>query len=330
MFLALLAFAASASVIVFAGFFLTKFADEIAELTGFGKLLVGSVLLAGATSLPEVSVDINAIMLGQPNLAVGDLLGSCLCNLLILAVLDLSHFSRGRMLSQQASAHALSGMMTISLVALAVLGMLTKAGVVIAGMGAATIALMVTYICGIRLVFLDQRLAAKAAEVHAGPAPHPGGGLLRALGGFTLAAAVILAAAPFMAHSADQLAELSGLGRSFVGTTLVAFSTSLPEVVSSLAALRLGAYDLALGNIFGSNAFNIVMLAVLDIFQPGSLLAVVAPVNAITGVSVMLVTATAVAGQLYRVESRRAFFEPDASLIVALVIATMWLVYIYG
>jgi cation:H+ antiporter len=118
-------FVLSATLIVIAGVFLTKFADAIADLTGMGRLLVGSILLAGATSLPKLSVDTNAILIGQPNLAVGDIFGSCLCNLLILAVLDVTRYSKGRMLSTMSSAHALSGMMSILLCAVAVLAILT-------------------------------------------------------------------------------------------------------------------------------------------------------------------------------------------------------------
>ncbi len=81
-------FILSALVIVAAGLFLTKFADNIAEITGWGKMFVGGLLLAGATSLPELMVDLKAIELDLPDLAVGDLLGSCLFNLLILALLD--------------------------------------------------------------------------------------------------------------------------------------------------------------------------------------------------------------------------------------------------
>ena len=76
-----LAFSLAAATIVIAGVFLTKFADAIADITGWGRLLAGSILLAGATSLPELAVDLSAVHIQQPNLAVGDLLGSCLCNL---------------------------------------------------------------------------------------------------------------------------------------------------------------------------------------------------------------------------------------------------------
>jgi cation:H+ antiporter len=328
-------FALSAAVIVVAGVILTRSADAIADLTGWGRLLVGSVLLAGATSLPELAVDANAILLGQPDLAAGDLLGSCLCNLLILAVLDLSHLSRGRMLSPFAAAHALSGIMTIALGSVAVLAMLTRPGVQVPpGLGLGSLAILLVYLGGSRLVYFDQRMAARPDT----PGPdqavlmpaHPRTSLSRAVGGFVAAGAVILVAAPYLAHAADDLAARTGLGRTFVGTTLVALSTSLPELVASLAALRLGAYDLAIGNVFGSNSFNIAVLAALDAVQPGPLLSLIAPVNAITGVAVILVTAVAISGQLYRAETRVHFIEPDAFLVVTLALGAMGLVYYFG
>jgi cation:H+ antiporter len=330
-------FTLGSAVIVVAGIFLTKFADAIADLTGWGRLLVGSILLAGTTSLPELAVDANAILLGQPNLAAGDLLGSCLCNLLILAVLDLSRFSRGRMLSPLASAHALSGMMSIVLCSVAVLAMLTQPRIQMPigrGLGLGSLAILAVYLGGSRLVYFDQRMAARPDT----PGPdqavlmpaHPRTGLARAIAGFVVAGAVILLAAPFLAHAADELARRSGLGRTFVGTTLVALSTSLPELVASLAALRLGAYDLAIGNVFGSNSFNIAMLGVLDAVQSGPFLSIIAPVNAMTGVAVILVTAVAISGQLYRVETRVRFIEPEAFLVVTLALGAMALVYCFG
>ena len=232
-----------AAVIVVAGFFLTKFADAIADLTGWGSLLVGSILLAGATSLPEVSVDTNAILIGQPNLAAGDLFGSCLCNLLILAVLDMSHYSRGRMLSPLASAHALSGMMSIVLCSIAVLSILTRPTIRLPiGLGIGTFAILLVYVAGSRLIFYDQRMAARSDT----PGPdqavlmpaHPEMSIAKAIIGFIAAGTAILLAAPYLTHAADELAERSGLGRTYVGTTLVALSTSLPELVASVAALE--------------------------------------------------------------------------------------------
>ncbi|MBP90016.1 MAG: hypothetical protein CMJ64_25465 [Planctomycetaceae bacterium] len=149
-----------------------------------------------------------------------------------------------------------------------------------------------------------------------------------AIAGFILAAAVIFVAAPFLADAAGQLAELSGLGGTFIGTTLVALATSLPELVATLTAVRMGAYDLAIGNIFGSNAFNMLLLLPLDLAFPGALLASVSTTHALTCFAVILITAIVLLGQLYRVEQRTFFIEPDAVLVITLVFGTLWMVYL--
>jgi cation:H+ antiporter len=321
-----------AAVIIIAGSFLTRFADAIADVTQLGRLVIGTVLLAGATSLPELTVDISAIHQGMADLAVGDLLGSSLMNLLILAVLDLSHRSRGRMLSRQAAAHALAGLVSTALATLVAIGLLTGQAAepyTIIGLSPGTIAVGLGYVLGTRLVYLDQRIAIRTSleEGHKESLAGEGMGLGKALLGFAACAAVIFVAGPYLAAAAGELAEQSGLGDTFVGTTLVALSTSLPELVSMLAALRIGAVDLAIGNVFGSNAFNMTLLVPLDLIQPGSLLAVVSSQHAITCIAAVLATQIAIMGQLYQVESRTRVIEPDAWLVIAVVAASLGLIY---
>jgi cation:H+ antiporter len=221
------------------------------------------------------------------------------------------------------------------LCSVAVLAMLTRPRVQMPiGLGLGSLAILVVFLGGSRLVYFDQRMAARPDT----PGPdqavlmpaHPRTGLAKAIAGFVVAGIIILVASPHLAHVADEFSKRSGLSRSFVGTTLVALCTSLPELVASLAALRLGAYDLAIGNVFGSNSFNIAMLGILDAAQSGPLLSVIAPVNAITGVAAILVTAVAVSGQLYRVETRVHFIEPDALMVVILALGAMGLVYYFG
>ena len=326
----LLQFVLAAGAIVVAGTFLSRFADDLAELTGLGRMLVGSILLAGTTSLPELTVDISAIRLGAANLAVGDLLGSSLMNLLILALLDLSSHSRGKMLSPQSAAHALSGGVSGVLTLLVALGLLvnpTWKRVTLGGVSAVLWLVVLAYGLGARLVYLDQRISLRTAQEE-GLATRSSSRTLRSAAlGFSICAAVILVAGPWLADAADRLAEMSGLGGTFVGTTLVALCTSLPELVSSLAALKLGAHDLAIGNIFGSNAFNMVLLVPLDLAQPGALLAEVSPTHALTCVTAVLATQVALLGQLFRVEPRRPLIEPDAWLVIALVLGGLGLVY---
>ena len=321
-----------AAVIVGAGSFLSRYADEIAEITGFGRLLIGSVLLASATSLPELSVDIACIRQGNPDLAVGDLLGSSLMNLLILAVLDLTYHSRGKMFSRAASGHALGGAASIALTAIVAIALLVErqtGGREWIGLGTGTILVMLAYVLSVRMIFLDQRIAARAAAEESvrteksGAAPT----LVKSVALFVLAALVILLAGPRLSAAADELAVRSGLAKTFVGTTLIALSTSLPELVTCWAAVRLGSLDLAIGNIFGSNAFNMLILAGLDFAQPGSLLSVVSPLHCVTAISAMLATSVTIMGQLYQVEHRRWLVEPDALVVILIVLGSLGLVY---
>jgi len=326
---ALAQFVVAAAVIVFAGIFLTRAADTIAEQTGWGRLLVGSLFLAGATSLPELSVDINAIRQGMPNLAVGDLFGSSLFNLLILAVLDLTHRSRRRMFSHAASAHALSATMTSTLYVLAAIAIVLGRrleSLHLGGLGIGTVAILVAYLLGIRLVSYDQQMAFAAEQKKESPR-WDRAVLGKALLVYLLAAVAILIAGPFLSASAGRIADLTGLDKTFFGTTAVALCTSLPEIATSYAAVRMGAFDLALGNIFGSNAFNMLLLVPLDLVQPGPILSIVSPIHAFTCLATVLITAIAVMGQLYHLERRRFVIEPDAALIILLVLGALTSIY---
>lgn len=326
-------FTIAAAFIVVAGTYLARFADQIAERTGFGRLLVGSILLAGATSLPELTVDISAVRAGMADLAVGDLIGSSLFNLLILAIIDLSSKSRGRMFSRLSAGHALAGNVSAALTAIVALSLLAApalAGNEWLGIAPGLWLVLLGYVAGVRLIYFDQRVAAAAAAAADGETTPHKGSLGKPFAGFAAAAVVIIFAGPFLSESAGQIAELSGLGKTFVGTTLVAFSTSLPELVSSLAALRLGAHDLAIGNVFGSNAFNMLLFLPLDVFKTGPLFAAIAPGHAVTSLAVIGATLVVVIGQLYHVERRWPLIEPDAWLVLLVIFGALTIIYKMG
>ncbi len=335
MLFAIIQFVALAAVIIAAGTMLARFADGIAEATGLGRLLIGSVLLAGATSLPELTVDISAVRLNLPDMAIGDLLGSSLMNLLILAALDLTHYSGGKMLSRTAAAHALSGLFSIALTGIVGLGLLTSRKAehwTFLGVHAWVWVVALGYGLGVRMVFLDQRIATRTAEEQeAVPEDaHPPMPLWKAGLGFLIAALVIVLTGPFLAHSAGKIAELSGLGNTFVGTTLVALCTSLPEMAACYAAIRIGAVDLAVGNVFGSNAFNMLLFLPLDLAFPGALFAAVSPAHTISAFAVIVASSVVIIGQLYHVERRTRFLEPDAIAVIFIIIAALAMIYYTG
>jgi cation:H+ antiporter len=322
-------FIASASVIVFAGIRLARSADTIAEVTGLGRMLVGTVLLAGVTSLPELSVSGAAARQGAADLAVGNLLGSSLFNLLILAVLDLAFRTRGRMLSRASAAHALSGAMGILLTALAGLAIALHGGPRLGPFAAGTLAIGVVWLIGVRIVFYDEQASAGVTGAETAVTPRlprvraQRSALLGAAASLAVSAGLIFGAAPFLASSAARIAAGAGLSDSFLGTTLVALATSLPELATTAGALRVGSFDLAIANLFGSNTFNLAVLFPVDLLVGGSLLGQVSAVHVRTCFWVVVATSVAIVGQLYRVESRKLLIEPDALLLILVVLAAL-------
>ena len=205
--------------------------------------------------------------------------------------------------------------MSVALLTVAGLSLLTSplpGDVTLLGISPELWVLAAVYVGGVRVIDLDQRVSSKELAVESHVGTEPTRSLSRAILGFVAAAAVVLIVGPFMAHAADSFATATGPGKTLVGTTLVALSTSLPEFVASLAAVRMGAYDLAIGNIFGSNALNMLLLVPLDIVRPGSLMAVVSAGHGITWLASILATQTVIMGQLYNVEGRCRFIDPDA------------------
>ena len=325
-------FILSAFVIIVSGAFLTKFADKIADATGWGRMFVGSLLLAGATSLPELMVDLKAVQMDLPDLAVGDLLGSSLFNLLILATLDFAFPSafRHTAFSPKFLHHSLAAILTIILTAIVGIGITSRLETSFWGVSLFSWTVVIVYLYGLRLIFLgkDEKPAAEiASEQQASSDYAKYRSLLLAFSGYIASAFVILLVAPYLVHSADELAKLSGLGHTFVGTILVAFATSLPELIATLAAFRMGAPDLALGNIFGSNAFNMMLFVPLDFMYPKVLFSSVRSIHAVTAFSIVAATSVAVIGQLYRKKERSRFAEPSSETVVVVIVLFLILLY---
>jgi len=340
-----LAFVASGVVVVFAGTALARYGDAIAEATTIGRLWIGAVLLAGATSLPELTTDIAAVRLGATDLAVGDLFGSSMANMLILAVIDLLP-PRRHVLQHVTLDHALAACLAITLNALAAVLVLVRPESSVAWVGPGSLLLILAYVAGTRAVYRHSARAVatpspRPESTHAdtaAPAPSlamagadaplaPKLSLRRAVLGFALAALVVLAVAPVFAWSAKGIAEISGLGNTFVGTWLVGLATSLPELVACIAAVRMGSFDLAVGNLFGSNAFNMAIFFALDAVQPGNLFASLDPGHVLSALFAVVLMGLGLAAIVYRAKRRFAMLEPDSLLMLVAYAAAIWLLY---
>jgi cation:H+ antiporter len=314
-----LIFSVAAATTSVAGIVLAQTGDAIAEETGLGGLTVGMLLLAAATSLPEVVTDVSAALTGAPDLAVGDLFGSSMANMAILALLEVVF--RGRVWHSISRGQLWLGLLAVLITLLAVASLWLAPGLRIGWIGPETVVIVVVYLLAIRAIERSDVASHRAHEpaivdaTDQGPPlvlperghlhqPRPYS-LRRDLRRFAAATVAIFVSAPMLALSGTEIAHATGIGQTFVGAALVAVSTSLPELVTSLAASRLGAFDLAVGNLLGSNAFNMMILLPTDLaYQPGPLLAAVAPVQVIAGAGALVLMAIALVG-LARPRRRR-------------------------
>ncbi|MCW5612444.1 MAG: sodium:calcium antiporter [Rubrivivax sp.] len=316
-----LQFLLCAALIARAGFVLSQSAERIAALTGLGAGWVGLAMLATVTSLPELASGLSAVTLvAAPDLAVGNLLGACLFNLLFLAVID-ALLRRQPLYEAAGDVHLLSAAFGVVMLGVVALSLLAGSRVpALLHVGLYSPLLLLGYLLALRMV---RRHEAQRA----GPAPVAGETAAQtslAFEGrrFGIAAVVVLAAGSWLPGIADRLAVALGWSHSFAGTLLMALATTLPEMAVTLSALRLGALDMAIGNVLGSSLFNVTILAVADLaWLRGPLLADASPAHAATAVAAMVMSGLVVVGLVARPRARVA----RVASWIAIGLLTVWL-----
>ncbi|MFQ5789675.1 MAG: sodium:calcium antiporter [Acidobacteriota bacterium] len=302
-----LQFGLCAALIAAAGSRLSRYGNIIAKETGFSGTWVGILMLATVTSLPELVAGLSAVALAQaPNLAVGEILGSCVFNLSILVVLDLLH--RQESVYRRASqSHILSAGFGVMLIGLTGFGLILSARGELPAFGHVGIYspfIFALYVLAMRTIFYYEHRQMEESTEKADKIPGEMS-LRHAVIGYSLAGVVVVGAGVWLPFIGAALAELMGWGTTFVGTLLVAFATSAPELVVTLAALRLGALDMAIGNLLGSNLFNIAILALADVaFLQGPLLAHVSPLHGVSALSAVMMSGLTIVALLYRPKAR--------------------------
>jgi cation:H+ antiporter len=305
------AFILCAAIIVYCGTNLSRYGDVLAEKTGLGRAWIGLILMASVTSLPELITGISSVTIADtPDIAVGNVLGACVFNLSVIALLDMLH-GPGPIFSHAEHGHILSGGYGIILISLTSLSLLTKEHVPTVGhVSLSTPLIMLVYAIGVRsLFFFERRKIAEFVGEMVESIRYGHISTREAMVKYALNAVVIIGVATVLPFIGDRLAQQTGLGRSFIGTVFIAFATTLPELTVSLAALRIGAVDMAVANLFGSNMFNIVIIAIDDIFYAkGPLLSAVSSHHAITGIMAALMTGIAIVGLTYRLK-KKAFLR---------------------
>jgi cation:H+ antiporter len=323
---------ACAAVILVAGYKLSYYGDIIAEKIGLGRTWIGVVLLASTTSLPELITGVSSIVLaGVPDIAAGDALGSCVFNILIIALLDLM----GGVVPLSARAHqgqVLSAALGIFMLGLVAISLAIGAGMPSAGwIGMNSIVLLLLYLAAMKMVFTYEKKRVVEFVEAVDDARHAGISTRQACGMYALSAFFIIGAATYLPYVGEAIAETTGLGPTFIGSFLIAASTSLPEIVVSTSALKMGAVDMAFGNLFGSNLFNIAVFAIDDLFYTnGVLTAQVSAGHQITTATAMTMTAVAVVGLTYRATRKRLFLAWDSWAITAVYLFGLAALYLHS
>ena len=330
-------FLLSAILVILAGNRLSAHGDSLAAHTKLGHGLVGGILIAGVTSLPELASSISAAMIGAPDIAFGNVYGSNAFNLMILAIVDLFQ-GKGSLLQIVRESHILTAMFGILLTGISMLAIWITPyeilDITIGWVSSYSILLMFLYLFSAFLMvryeektrdrlpeetvaLSDQpaidhltnwetvsenaETASESAETQSAIMKTSKYALKKAVTGFVLSGAVIVMAGILLSINADVIARNTGLGQTFVGTLLVAGATSLPELVAAIAAIRIGAYDMAVGNVLGSNTFNILILVVTDFaYMPGSVYQAVSTQHILTAATAIILSSIAVIGLFYR------------------------------
>ena len=250
--------------ILFAGRKVAKYGDVIADKTGLGGVWVGLFLVAIATSLPEIFTGVGSIVfIKDPNLTVGNIFGANSYNLLNIAILDFLN-KEGPILSMMGLGQLLTAWFTLIPLAIAALGIFLSSKISIPGIANVSIfsiLIFISYLLIIRKIFVFEK---KQKREEAGD-KYKDLTLKKAFIFYGMSAIVIILAGIWLAYIGDDLAKLLKLNSGFVGSLFLGFTTTLPEIVVSVAALRLGARDMAVANMLGSNLFNVTIIFINDL-----------------------------------------------------------------
>jgi cation:H+ antiporter len=298
-------FVICAGLIGIAGPALSRYGDIIAHLTGISHTWIGLVLLATATSLPELFTGVSAVaMADAPNIAVGDALGSCIFNLMILVILDAMHREESiyRRVHQGHILTAGFGVVMIGFAGASIL--LGRDGPIVTffHVGAYTPIIILLYLVAMRAAFTYEHQRKPVESIAGKPIAIT---LRVAVFRYLLAASVVAVAGTWLPFVGVDIAEVMGWRTSFVGTLFIAGATSLPELVVTISAVRIGALDMAIANLLGSNLFDILVLAADDIaYVKGPLLSAVSSTHAVTAFAAVTMSGIVIIALLYRPATR--------------------------
>ena len=320
-----LKFILTALIIIFSGIKLCHYGDQIARRTGLTRAWIGIILIAAVTSLPEVVTSLSAaLMVKAPDLALGNLLGSNAFNLTALGFLLIIY--RQRRPTSKIVGGAICSFFGIILVGIVGGSILSHSPFSLGWFGLDSLLILIIYLLGMRLVYKyehrDQISDIRSQKSEKELLITDYRSLITK---FMVAALFIVGAGICLANLGEEIALKTLWDRTFVGSLFLAVTTSLPEVVVAGTALKIGALDMAIGALLGSNMFNLAIIPLTDIFyRPGPILKAVSSTNLLIAGIVIALTIITLASLLYRSKKKVPRFSPDSLLIITVYLIGMY------
>ncbi|RKZ26949.1 sodium:calcium antiporter [bacterium] len=305
-------------IIVIAGSRLSQYGDKLADVSGLSSSWIGMILLATITSVPELASSITASVSDVPDIGVGNVFGSNMFNMFIIAILDFLQ-GPGPVLLSVSATQILPAALGILLTAIAAGGIFAATHFAESNNTSGNIwgwifslLILASWIIGVYISYKTEQTSVSDEEFTKKPSKREKKSTITKFGISSLIVIImgiiLIGFAKTLASRTFSLGSLHiTLGNSFVGTIIVALLTSLPELVVAISAYKIGAVNMAIANLLGSNTFNIVLIPIMEIVTgKKSILASVEPYHIITASFAIIMTTIAIMGVVYR--SRKSFF----------------------
>ncbi|WP_040621762.1 sodium:calcium antiporter [Rhodovulum sp. PH10] len=328
-------FVASAAAIALAGSKLSGIADALADRTGMGEVVAGALFVGAATSLPGAITSVTTAAQGAAGLAIGNALGGLTAQTAFIAIADL-FYRRANLEHAAASATGLA--QGVLLVALLAMPLIAAAEPPVTVFGVHPVSLLIPLAYGFGLKLLSRIQTApmwKPVETEetreAISEPDEGDGAVtdRSLWlRFLLFAGITAVAGYAIGRASIGIVGATALSETAVGTIFSAIANSLPELVTAIAAVRLGAVSLAVGDVIGGNAFEVMFLSAADLFYDGSIYAAMTEQDRTTGLIAMLMTAVLLLGMIRRQKSGPGNIGFESALVLLLYAGSVVLIFL--
>ncbi len=327
-------FAGSALAILICGVRLARVADTLADRTGLGEIIAGALFVGASTSLPGAITSVSTALQGHASLSIGNALGGLTAQTAFIAVADLV-YRRANLEHAAASVIGLAqAVLLITMLSMALIAS-TAPAVTVWGIHPASLLIVLTYAAGLRLLsrIKDEPMwtpvqttetREEQSEVEDDDERSDRSLWIK----FAIYAGVTAAGGYFIGEFSIALVDRTGLDESAFGTVFTAVANSLPELVTAIAAVRIGAVNLAVGDVIGGNAFEVIFLALADVVYDGSIYAAFGPGDLTTALIAILMTGVLLLGMLRRERVGIGRIGFESTLVLGLYAGSVALIFL--